>query len=184
MAISKFFCQNLLSDYVEKLLPAARQSEVKQCLEQYPECREMYQDLVSTLRLLEGLPVRDISNDVAVRIMEASEGARSRKSWSARAAQVAVFAGVPLAVLIGVSFLYPKSVPVVSRMLASANSGESGNFLRYYPLYHGAADILDAQGAVIEQAENFSGSVWEEGGLSAEEFERTFQLQGGNVPEK
>ncbi len=72
-----FFCQNLLSDYIEGILPSARHEELKRHLDGCKKCGEVHHDLVTTLELLRSIPPRPLSHDMALRITEASQ-ARKR----------------------------------------------------------------------------------------------------------
>ena len=57
--------------------------------------------------------------------------------------------------------------------------------VRYFPLLQGASHIVDEQANWLYYREPVMRSLWEEGGFSPEEFEKTFSPKGlPNVPGK
>ncbi len=179
---SCFFCQNLLSDYIEKLLPKGRVTEIKSHIEECVKCRKNHDELVAVDKLLTKMPLKNVSHDFALRVVEASEG-NERGRWASWKG-VAIGASFLFVLLMGgaiVSFS-PDTFPWLARFVPFATEEES--FVRYYPLYHQAEGILDAQASMIEMRDAFSGSLWEEGGLSPEEFERVFQLKAAKEEEE
>lgn len=49
------------------------------------------------------------------------------------------------------------------------------NFVRYYPIVHGANELIEEHAYWLLSRSHSQGSVWEEGGMAAEEFEKIFQ---------
>ena len=176
MVNSCFFCQNLLSDYRENLLTSLRRNEIRDHLSDCKDCSGVSGNLEKMETLLKSLPVRPVSHELALRIVESSEGggrpsrvAQSKAVWTT----VGTF-GIAILMLGTLVWAKPSwfywlpgidSVPVESR------------FVRYYPLFHGAVAILEEQSNWIGLRDNFMASLWEEGGLSPDEFERAFGVQ-------
>lgn len=174
MAASCFFVQNLLSDFVEGILPSARHSEIKAHLNECSKCTNVHKDLTSTLELLHKLPAPEISHEMALRISEASQ-AKANSLFSARRVSRAVlFVAMPVLLFGGVAALFPGVFPWFSLMRGPSSEAQ---FARYFPLLQGATEILDEQATWLTSHESLSGSLWEEGGLSPEEFEKTFQIK-------
>lgn len=174
---SCFFCQNLLSDYVEKILPAARQAEVRKHLDGCTDCAQAHRDLQTLSKSWDALPLKDISGDLALRIMEGCEGAGTPILKRRRVGFALALIGLPLVAAGIIAAVYPRAVARVIAMVEAGARNEP-QFVRYYPLFHGAAEILEEQGALLQSRETLRGSLWEEGGLSPEEFERAFQPRG------
>lgn len=178
---SCFFCQNLLSDYVEGVLPSARQQEVSQHMEKCPSCKSAERDLSASLKVLRSLPLSPLSNETALRITEASDAGRSRR-WNRTSVSKAVFwVTAPCLIMLWLGVAFPATFPWLSWLKAHK---EEAQLVRYYPLQQGAAEILEEQGAWLHDREPLMGSLWEEGGLSPEEFEKIFQIKGSKGEEK
>jgi hypothetical protein len=67
---------------------------------------------------------------------------------------------------------FPKLFPWFTRFRASQ---DEALFVRYFPLLQGAAEIVEEESNWLHVREPFMRSVWEEGGLSPEEFEKAFK---------
>ncbi len=167
-----FFCQNLLSDYIEGILPSARHAELTRHLETCPECGEVHRDLETTLDLLHAIPPRPLSHDMSLRITEASQAGKRRFLTRARISQMTIVLAVPALLFATAVVTFPKLFPWFTRFRVSQ---DESLFARYYPLGQGAAEIVDEQSTWLHVREPFMRSVWEEGGLSPEEFERAFK---------
>ena len=77
MSSSCFFCQNLLSDFIEGILPATRKQELQIHLDGCKDCASVQKDLLSTLDILHALPSRPLSHEMALRsIRPLTRGAR------------------------------------------------------------------------------------------------------------
>lgn len=174
---SCFFCQNLLSDYVEKILPASRQAEVRKHLEGCSDCSQAHRDLQALSKTWDAVALKDISGDLALRIMETCEGSGTPILRRRRVGMLLAIVGLPLVAAAVIAAVYPRAVTRVIAMVEAGTRNEP-QFVRFYPLFHGAAEILEAQGSLLESRETLRGSLWEEGGLSPEEFERAFQPRG------
>lgn len=174
MSTTCFFCQNLLSDYLEGILPTNRHEEIRAHLEKCATCGTIHQDLKNTVKLLHALPTRPVSHELALRVVEAAQSARGFLTEPRKLSRVMLFVLVPLLLIGTVAVLAPERLP----FYYSWTSGEAeSQFVRYYPLAQGAGDILEEQAAWLHSRETIVGSLWEEGGLSPEEFERTFQFK-------
>lgn len=174
MEISCFFCQNLLSDFVEGILPSARHLELQHHLESCLECKGILADLKVTLKCLSQMALRGPSHEMGFQILEAAEAGKRRRNESRRVSRWVLAMSVPLCLLVALVFSRDY-FPWVSYLF---NSNDPSQFVRYYPLLQGATEILEEQGAWLHLPEAM-GSLWEEGGLSPEEFEKTFQLNRG-----
>lgn len=175
VANSCFFCENLLSDYMEGILPTARHEEIKEHLGGCDRCREILDDIKGTRDLLRQLQPRALSHEMALRVTEASQAGRRRLLTRARVAGFMLFLAVP-ALLFGAAVLtFPKLFPWFTRFRAS---NDESQFVRYFPLLQGGAESVEEQASWLQLREPMLRSVWEEGGLSPEEFEKTFQMKG------
>jgi hypothetical protein len=175
MSSSCFFCQNLLSDYLEGILPAARHEQIKSHLDTCAECAGVHTHLVSTIKLLHTLPERPVSHEMALRITEAAESRRHVFRSSGRLSKVALGLSIPVLLFFGMVVSFPTLFPWVPFL---SHSEDEAQYARYFPLLQGASDILDEQGNWLHSREGLTGSLWEEGGMSPEDFEKTFQIKG------
>ena len=175
MVNSPFFCQNLLSDYIEGMLPSQRHDEVKQYLEKNPKTRDLHEDLKMTLELLASLEPKAPSHELSLRITEAAQSGRRGFFNRARFSRAVMVLLVPLLLFGAVVVTFPTFFPFFHRFPAAV---EEGQFVRYFPLLQGASEIIDEQANWLHLKEPFMRSLWEEGGLSPEEFEKTFQVRG------
>lgn len=169
---SCFFCQNLLSDYLEGILPSSRHEELKRHLHDCRDCNGVHDDLQSTLNLLHRIPHRQLSHDMALRIAEASQAGKRAIFSRARLSRVMLFLLVPALLFAGAVVTFPKLFPWFTRFRVSQDESQ---FVRYFPLLQGATEIVEEQSSWLHAREPFMRSVWEEGGLSPEEFEKTFK---------
>jgi hypothetical protein len=171
MVTSCFFCQNLLSDLIEGLLPLARSQELESHLEGCRVCAGIHHDLVSTLEVLHALPGRALSADLALRIHESVRAGSGKLLSPARVSRMILFAAIPILGAIGTVYAFPGYFPWFTRFRHS----QSAQFVRYFPLLQGATEIIEEQSNWIHTREPLMRSLWEEGGLSPEEFEKAFQ---------
>lgn len=77
MVTTCFFCQNLLSDFIEGILPAVRHEEIKKHISDCQKCAQIHQELLTSISLLQKLTVPDRASEFSVRIVEAAESGRS-----------------------------------------------------------------------------------------------------------
>lgn len=175
MSSSCFFCQNLLSDFIEGILPATRKQELQTHLDGCKECAAVQKDLVSTLDILRALPSRPLSHEMALQINQASHPRRPRVITRTRVSRAVLFMAVPLLLFSGTVVLFPKLFPWFTRLRPSS---QKDHFVRYFPLLQGASEIIEEQASWLHVRGPFMRSFWEEGGLSPEEFEKTFSGKG------
>jgi len=181
MVTSCFFCQNLLSDYIEGILPSSRQEELKKHLDGCRPCGEVQRDLISTLELLHSLPSRPLSHDMALRITEASQAGRTPILSRSRVSRMLIVLAVPT-LLFGAAVLsFPTLFPWFNHLRVTPDDSQ---FVRYYPLLQGAAEIIEEQSNWLHLREPMMRSLWEEGGLSPEEFEKSFQGKSAGGTDK
>ncbi len=176
-----FFCQNLLSDFIEGILPATREQEIKHHIDGCDSCTSVHKDLVRTLDILHALPSRPLSHEMALQINQASHPRRPRVITRARVSRAVLFMAVPLLLFTGTVVLFPKLFPWFTRLRPSS---QKDHFVRYFPLLQGASDIIEEQASWLHVRGPFMRSFWEEGGLSPEEFEKTFSGKGPLKPEE
>lgn len=182
MVTTCFFCQNLLSDFIEGILPSSRHDEIKKHLDSCKQCAQVEKDLQSTLVLLHEVRPRQLTHELPLRIMEASAAGKGKVFRRVEASRRVILTAVPLLLFIGMMFAFPRLFPWATYLRGMQ---DESNFTRYFPLLQGATEIIDEQTAWFGQKGPFSGSLWEEGGLSPDEFEKAFQKKGANpaVPE-
>jgi hypothetical protein len=170
MATTCFFCQSMLSDFVEELLPATRKEELQEHLDSCKACTEVLRDLQTTMEIAGNLPSKALQTETALRIAEACQ-AGSRKFSPAQASRWAFMVLIPLLVFASVVAVFPGLFPWVSALRGGADESA---FQRYYPLLDGAGDIVEEHGNWLHVKEPAMRSLWEEGGISPEEFEKSF----------
>jgi len=182
MVITCFFCQNLLSDFVEGILPSNRHEEIKKHLTECGSCEEIHKELISTISILREMTAPDNSPEFSVRIVEASESGKNLASRPIRFSRTIFVYAIPLLVFGCLLVVAPKLFPSFALF---QSRGESKQLVRYFPISKGAMEIIEEQADWLSSREMRAGSVWEEGGLSPEEFEKSFQkkIPIGNFPE-
>jgi hypothetical protein len=175
MVTTCFFCQNLLSDFIEGILPAVRHEEIKKHISDCQKCAQIHQELLTSISLLQKLKVPDRASEFSVRIVEAAESGRSVALRPAKISKAFLSYLVPTLSIVLLVFVSTKIFPWFDWLKARS---EEKQFVRYFPMSNGAVEILEEQAAWIHAREPRMGSVWEEGGLSPEEFEKSFQKKG------
>lgn len=160
----------MLSDFMESLLPQSRADEIEKHLESCKACSEVRRDLTATLEVAHALPPRPISHETALKITEACQ-AGTRKYISASASRRAFLILVPLLVLGSVAAFFPGVFPWMAN-LRMKNS--ESDFVRYFPMLEGANEIVEEHGNWLHVKEPAMRSLWEEGGISPDEFEKSF----------
>lgn len=175
--VSCFFCQNLLSDHLEGILPQARHQELEEHLEDCASCTRLRKDLVSSLEILRQLPPPKATAERAARLVGAAlAGQRGR--FRRRASFAVLALSLPALALGAAVVAFPDTFPAVYRVLAPR---DDSRFVRYYPLLQGAQEIVEEQSNWLHLNDAGARSVWEEGGLSPDEFEKAFQLKGAEA---
>lgn len=174
--ISCFFCQNLLTDYDDQMLPVKKHEEVKDHLSGCESCRSL---LSSLKELRENLRREKDKNSESFyeRWQEASSKTqvtllrrfRDLKAWS----KVSLFSGFLL-----LGFYFSKMVLVT--WFNPGRGDDSSQFSRYFPLLQGAQEIVEEQSAFLQFRDNLAANMWEEGGISPEEFEKNFPSSKGD----
>lgn len=172
MVTSCFFAQNLLSDYLEGILPSSRQEEIKRHVEGCRACGEVHKDLSTMLDLLHSFPSRPLSHDMALRITEASQAGKAPRLSRVRLSRVFTAMAVPVLLFAAAVYSFPTLFPWFHRFRVTQDDSQ---FVRFYPLLQGAAEIIEEQSNWLHLREPMMRSLWEEGGLSPEEFEKSFQ---------
>lgn len=176
-----FFCQNLLSDYIEGILPSSRHQEITKHLEGCEKCRQAQKDLEKTISLSPQLKTPTLDPAFFIRLEEASRAGRrvifAKNKW----ARISLYSLAPVAVLLVLVFAFPTFFPWLSYV---RNYDDESNFARYFPLLQGATEIIEEQANWLHSREPMAGSLWEEGGMSPEEYEKAFQgkPQAGTEP--
>lgn len=174
MAMSRFFCENLLSDYIDGVLPQTRETELKEFIKQDNGVKDVHEDLLKTLNLLRGLPPQPISHEVALQISEASHPRSHRWLSRGRISRLVLAFLVPFLVFGSVVVIFPRLFPWFTELTAPR---EQTHFVRYFPLLQGASDIIEEQATWLRVRGPLMRSFWEEGGLSPEEFEKAFSVK-------
>ena len=90
-----------------------------------------------------------------------------------------MFIAAPCLMFATVVVIFPKMFPWLTHFQTAPDESQ---FVRYSPLGQGASEILDEQANWLQVKEPFMRSVWEEGGLSPEEFEKTFEVRPSLTP--
>lgn len=152
-------------------MPSLRHEELKKHIDQCRECKNVHQDLLSTLNALHGVVPRELTQDLSQKITEVSESAR-KGARPLGLSRGAFFTLVPVLLFLGAMLVFPQVFPWMTYL---REMQEENQFVRYFPLLQGATDLIDEQTAWFGQKSPFAGSLWEEGGLSPDEFEKAFQ---------
>lgn len=176
-----FFCETLLSDLREGHVSEARRIELEDHLKHCQRCTETNRELESTLNLLHRLCRPELTHELATQIVEVSEGARTHWLSGNGISRSVLFATISVLFLGGIVFSFPQLFPWTQVFRGPAQSTE---FTRYYPLFQGASEIVEEQSQWLQMRDSLAGSFWEEGGMSPEEFERTFQLSTRHEPDR
>ena len=171
MAISKFFFQSLVSDYLEGLLPASRQEEISKHIDGDSDSARLHKDLESTVKLLNNLPSRELRHEVLLQIVEVAEPKRTGFFSRVGVSFLVLFLTVPLLISASIVFIFPDKFPLVARWVAPKQSAQ---FVRYYPLLQGANDVVELHVQWLGSRGPVVRSFWEEGGLSPDDFEKNF----------
>jgi hypothetical protein len=175
MVTTCFFCQNLLSDYVEGILPAIRHEEIKKHLSDCKECDQIHKELISSVAVLKEFPSPSISPEFSVRIIEASEAGTTSALRPLRLSRNSLAYVIPVLLIVSLFLISSKIFPWFSWLQSQS---EEKQLVRYFPMSNGAGEILEEQANWVHSREPRVGSVWEEGGLSPDEFEKSFQKKG------
>lgn len=182
MVTTCFFCQNLLSDYVEGILPSNRHEEIKKHLLQCGQCAQIHHELISSISILKELTVPNHSTEFSVRIIEASESGKNVASRPLKVSRSVLGYAIPVLAVLSIWVLASKMFPAFSLF---QSMGDDKQLVRYFPMSNGAIEIIEEQAEWLNSRDMKGGSVWEEGGISPEEFEKSFQKKNpvGIVPE-
>lgn len=181
MIATCFFCQNLMSDYLEGILPSSRHEDIRKHLDDCNKCSGLLGDLKSTLALVTQMKTLEMPAELTLRVTEVSEAIRPPLLHRRHFSRKVLVLAIPVLILFAGMFAFPHLFPWLSRLRAGENSAD---FVRYFPLLQGANEILDEHAAWFSQREPFAGSLWEEGGLSPEEFEKAFQKKSAKEKEE
>jgi hypothetical protein len=179
--ITPFFCENLFSDYLENLLPPERRQEMDLLLKESTKSARLFQDVKSTIEFTKSLAVPPLANEVSIKIIEAAEASREGFWHKKNVSSLVLFAGFPVLVFFALAYLLPERFSWFHSIKLNQNLN---SFVRYQPLLHGGAEMIEEQANWLHVREPFMRSVWEEGGLSPEEFEKSFQVKGGKSIEE
>jgi len=169
--MSCFFCQSLLSDYIEALLPASRHEEIKVHVDACGQCKTIEREVRQVREILAMVSSPGVSHELSLRVAEASLS--GRRTWLSRAkiSRATLTTLVPVLLILGLAVTFPSVFPWISQF--QPNRDES-HFVRYFPILQGAPELIEEQSAWLQAREPYMRSLWEEGGLSPEEFEKTF----------
>lgn len=172
MVTTCFFCQNLLSDYLEGILPSIRHEEITKHLNSCEECNKTKAELEKTLGLLSKIGHHELSQALSIRVEEAALAKKSHLFSRKKAVRWGAYLGVPVVMLFTLFFIFPSLFPWFSYL---RNYEDESNFNRYFPLLQGASEIIEEQANWLNSQASLGGSLWEEGGMSPEEYEKAFQ---------
>ncbi len=177
--MSCFFCQSLLSDYIEAMLPAVRHDEIKAHTGECASCRTIEKEVSQVREILAMVVSPGVSHELSLRVAEASLS--GRRTWLSRAkvSRATLTTLVPILLILGLAVTFPSFFPWISRL--QPNHDES-HFVRYFPMLQGGPEIIEEQATWLHAREPYMRSLWEEGGLSPEEFEKTFTPTHGTSP--
>lgn len=168
MELSCFFCQNMLSDFIEDILPESKQQEIKKHLENCSQCEKVQKRITKSIELVKTLPIQNPTQDLKTLIDETSQSVQFytklpkvsvSKLWGVLAV---------IALIVGLTFYKP------SEVFSYFQKNPNSEFSRYYPLLQGANEIIEEHSHWLVNREPWSSSLWDEGGLSPEEFEKVF----------
>jgi hypothetical protein len=158
----------MLSDFIEDILPDSKQQEIKKHLENCSQCEKVQKRITKSIELVKTLPIQTPEQDLKALIDQAGQQVKFytkipkvsvSKLWG-------VFAVI--AIIVGLTFYHPTEI--FSFLQRNPNS----EFTRYYPLMQGANEIIEEHSHWLVNREPWSSSLWDEGGLSPEEFEKVF----------
>ena len=179
--VSCFFCQNLLSDFIEGVLPAQRHHDLEKHLKQCRDCASLQANLKDTMSLLRGLPAHQVDPALTEKLWRASE-AGARPWRSPVKVSMWVFGSAIPVLLMSLFFIISPQYFPWKTLLTSPD--DDSKFVRVFPLMRGASEIVDEQIGWLQARDLQGGSLWEEGGISPDDFERIFQSPQVNEPVK
>ncbi len=169
MAISCFFCENLLSDYIENVLPLERKNEIIEHLESCDKCKKLHSSLSKGISFLNSLPKNTVSEELALELADIIDS--RNVFWSnRRIATLVLFIAILFLSFLGIIIIYPNTFPKITRHFLNRPSEK---FVRYYPLLNGANSVIDEQAHWLSSTE-LTKTFLDEGGFSASEFEKMF----------
>ena len=175
MVITCFFCQYLISDFLEGILPANRHEEIKKHLLKCAACETLHQEVIASIAILREFAAPTNVPELSVRIVEASEAGKSLALRPLKFSRVSLGYLIPILGVVILFFISAKVFPWFSWFQSQLDEKQ---LVRYFPMSNGAGEILDEQANWIHSREPRMGSVWDEGGLSPDEFEKSFQKKG------
>lgn len=171
-ATTCFFCQNLLSDFIEGYLPAERHANVKEHLANCTECSQVERNLKDTIGVLQEIPRGDLGSEIRDRFWDASR--TGGRVWGSRirVSRWIMISTVPVLTTIVFFILFPQAFPWKNIL---SDTDDESQYVRFFPLMQGASEIVDEQTSWLHGRDLEGGSLWDEGGISPDEFERVFQ---------
>lgn len=172
MITTCFFCQNLLSDYLEGILPAIRHEEITKHLKACETCKKTKEELRNTLFLLGKVEKQPLSQALSIRAEEACLSGKTSLVSRKKIKQYGVILALPVFLVSLLFLIFPSLFPWISYLRSYE---DESNFSRYFPLLQGASEIIEEQANWLHSREPLNGSLWEEGGMSPEEYEKAFQ---------
>ena len=165
-----FFCQNLLSDFEDQMLPVKKYEEVKGHLKDCSVCRKLHENLRGLKERLKNESVKDFE---AFYTKWKEKLSKPQVSLLRKFRELSIVSKLSLFLALALSSLYVSKI--LSKVWAQRTQAEeAANFSRYFPLLQGAQEILEEQSSFLQFRDNMNANVWEEGGISPEEFEKTF----------
>lgn len=177
--VSCFFCQNLMSDFMEGVLPVSRQAEIQVHIEGCRECSSLHRNLKDTVGFLKKLPSVGAGPELKELAKVASIASLHPWSSQIRASRWVLASLVPLVAVVGFFMVFPQHFPFSDLL---SRSDDETQFVRFFPLMQGASEIVDEQTSWLHGRDLDGGSLWDEGGISPDEFEKSFGSPAREVP--
>lgn len=153
-------------------MPSVRHEEITKHLNSCENCKKIKEELESSIGLLSSIEKPNLSQALSIRVEEACLSGKTSLVSRAKLIRYGSYAAVPLLLMTILFFIFPSVFPWISYL---RNYEDESNFNRYFPLLQGASEIIEEQANWLHSREPLSGSLWEEGGMSPEEYEKAFQ---------
>lgn len=176
VAISCFFCENLLSDYIENLLPLERKKEIEEHLKTCETCNNLCSLLLKELATLGALPKQSISKELSLEIADIIDSKSSAFS-KRKITTLAISATIMLLIFFSIVALYPASFPLFFNFLTQ---NQKETFVRYYPLLNGANLVIEEQAHWLNNTE-LTKTFLDQEEISTSEFEKLIKPEGQDL---
>ncbi len=171
--LSCFQTRNLFTEFTDKDVPVDAHQKIEGHLRECRSCELEYRDFQETLEALHSIPLPPLDAEVQ---KQWAQLARQRKQWlslstATQALTLLIFCSL---CIIAAQRWMPSPVQSWIQMVLRLPTEQ--HFVRYDPLAEGALSVVQEQASWLQFREPSAQALWNEGGMSADEFERAFHF--------